>query len=124
MTALSTESYFSDLRRTRAKKVRLRFNNSTSKMFFFARGSSSFLNSQFKFASSSTVYLNSIDLKSLTVNDLAFKQFSTKSELPSDLEIKYNQITKSSLNNAYVLYLSQNHKDFLRKHPGIKFVNY
>jgi len=57
------------------------------------------------------------DLKNLTINELILKQFSTKPEI-NDLESKYNQIVKSNITNAYNIYIIENRKAFVEKHPG------
>ena len=57
------------------------------------------------------------DLKNLTINELILKQFSTKPEI-NDLETKYNQIVKSNITNAYNIYIIENRKAFVEKHPG------
>jgi hypothetical protein len=57
------------------------------------------------------------DLKNLTFNELSLKHFSTKPEI-NDLETKYNQIVKSNLTNAYNIYINENRKAFVEKHPG------
>ena len=60
----------------------------------------------------------------LALNELSYiKQFSTKSEQPTDLEQKYYEIIKANRginsSNVYNLYTAQNRKDFVSKHPGM-----
>jgi hypothetical protein len=56
-------------------------------------------------------------LKNVTINESSLKHFSTKSEI-NDLETKYNQIVKSNRTNAYNIYINENRKAFVEKHPG------
>ncbi len=77
------------------------------------------LHSSKNYNSSQSFHLttNLPDLKHLTLNELSFKQFSTNSEI-TNLEKKYNEITKRGTTNAYLIYINQNRKIFAEKNPG------